>query len=480
MSLTSHQKTDFDSRLLEIEELFRQRQPDIADEAIKTLGRSNYNPEGFELGLFDLLKARGLFNAGLYSESLKLCEEASKLLASSALHRQVGRIQWLFYKNYSALGDLNKAEVCIRDAYAFFRRIDDKEGMIDALNGMGKLAFFKCSFQTAAQYVCDSIELSKGDNIRMARLIGNLGRIEIHTGNWKSAEHNLKTSLRLAHELKQTASIARDHLSLGFLYLRQRQFILASRELKSASMVINENKFDREKIILLEYEGEQAFEMGDMVGARRILTEAYELGKNLAGESTLMSQVSRRLALVENALENLDDALRIAQKALDLALRLEEKTEIGLCRIAIAEIFASHKNFEKSLDYCQMGLEIIREVGDKYDLARSLLTVAKIYADSGEKNSQTIVKMYDEAFRLFNLLKLFYWSGESRFKQGIFCCEHADISRGFKNLYEAEKIFEKISERARIRSIQLYMQELSKLAINISLGPDNEYKLFGN
>jgi len=72
MSLTSHQKTDFDSRLLEIEELFRQRQPDIAYEAIKNLDRSHYNPEGFELGLFDLLKARGLFNAGQYSESLNI------------------------------------------------------------------------------------------------------------------------------------------------------------------------------------------------------------------------------------------------------------------------------------------------------------------------------------------------------------------------------------------------------------------------
>lgn len=480
MSVSSHHKIDFDRRLLEIEELYRQRKPDIAGEALKTLRESGFSPEGFELGLYNLLEARGFFNAGDYTESIKLCEQANGLLSSSAFHGRVGRVQWLLYKNYSALGNLNRAEICIRDAYAFFRRIDDQKGMIDALNGLGKLAFIKSDFNKAAQYVNDSIELSKGDNIRMARLIGNLGRIEIHTGDWKSAEHNLKTSLKLAHELKQPISVVRDHLSLGYLNLRQRLFILAARELKSASMIIEKNDLCRESIILLEYEGELAFEMGDIVGARKILLKAHDQSRELACESTLVTQIGRRLALVEQALENIDDALRIAQKALDLSIRLEEKTEIGLCRIVIAEIFASRKNYNSALDYCQEGLEIIREVGDKYDLSRTLLTVAKIYAGSGEKNGNSIIKLYDEAFRLFNSLKLFYWSAECRFKQGIFCCEHANISRGFKNLYEAEKIFEKISERTRIRSIQLYMQELSKLAVDVSLSSENEYKIFGN
>ncbi len=480
MSLTSRQKIGFDRRLLEIEELFRQRKPELAGDALKNLCESGFCPEGFELGLYNLLEARDLFNAGDYSKSIKLCEKANSLLASSALHGRVGRVQWLLYKNYSALGDLDLAEVCIRDAYAFFRRIDDQEGKIDALNGLGKLAFIKNDFKKAAQYVNDSIELSKGDNIRMARLIGNLGRIEIHTGDWKSAEHNLKTSLKLAHELKQPATAIRNHLSLGYLNLRQRQFILAARELKSASMMIEKNNLCWDNIILQEYEGELAFEMGDIVGARKILTKAYDQSRELAGESNLMTQIARRLALVEQSLENLDDALRIAQKALDLSMKIEERTEIGLCRIVIAEVFASRKNYDSAIDYCQEGLEIIREVGDKYDLARSLLIVARIYAESGEKNSHTIIKLYDEAFRLFNSLKLFYWSAECRFKQGIFCCEHSNISRGFKNLYEAEKIFEKISERARIRSIQLYMQELSKLAVNVSLSPENEYKIFGN
>jgi hypothetical protein len=81
-------------------------------------------------------------------------------------------------------------------------------------------------------YVVDAIEFSRGDNVRMARLIGNLGRIEILNGDWSSAESNLKTALQLASDLGQKISAARNHLSLGYLYLRQRQFILAGREFR--------------------------------------------------------------------------------------------------------------------------------------------------------------------------------------------------------------------------------------------------------
>jgi Nif-specific regulatory protein len=269
-------------------------------------------------------------------------------------------------------------------------------------------------------------------------------------------------------------------LSLGYLYLRQRQFILASREIKSASVVINGNQLPREENIMYEYEGELAYELGDIVRAKNLLIKGYNQGRQLAPESALMTQVSRRLAMVEFALDNLDEALRLGQKALDLATKLGEKIEIGLSQITIAEIFAARGNFESALEYTYNGLEVVREVGDKYELAKSLVRGAKIFSDSGEVNKNNIYKIYDEAFRIFNKLKLFYWSGEVRFRQGVFSCDKLDISRGFKNLYEAEKIFEKISERAKIRSIKLFMQELSRQAVTVSLSNQNEYKIFGN
>ena len=480
MSLTSHQNSVFDSRLLEIEEQYRQRKPDIAGEMVRALASSDYQPEGYELGLFKSLQAQDYFNSGEYRESIRLGLEANRLLASSAFHVRSASVLFLLHKDYLALGDLKTAERYAHDAYAFYRRADDRNGMVDSLNGLGQLAFIRCDFSKAIDYVVDAIEFSRGDNVRMARLIGNLGRIEILNGDWSSAESNLKTALQLAGDLGQKISVARNHLSLGYLYLRQRQFILAGREFKSAAAIINENDFRRERVILGEYEGELAIEMGDIVQARIKLNDAYTLGRELAPESSLITQVTRRLAQVELSLDNLEEALTLAQRSYDLSVKVGEKTEIGLNQMVMAEIFSARGNTAAAIEYGQSGLEVLRKVGDPYDIARALLTKADIYIRAAEAHRGAVEKSFDEAFRIFNNLKIFYWSAETRFRQGVFWCQNANISGGFKNLHEAEKIFETISEKAKIRSVHLFLQELSRQAVARSLSNDNEFKIFGN
>jgi len=384
MSLTSRQNIDFDIRLLEVEELYRQRKPDIARERLQALGHSEYSPEGFELGLYKYLKSADLYYAGKYHESIKLGNEAGKLLASSALHLWVGNLYLTLYRNYIAIGDVESADRYVNDALAFFRREDDTVGMVGALNGLARLAFMRSDFNKAGDYVSQAIELSKGDNIRMSEEIGNLGRIEILKGDWKSAEEHLGTALRLADKLNLKLSIVRNHLSLGYLYLRQRQFHASAREFRAASPIIEENNFQRERIILYEYEGELIFEQGDIVQAKSILERAYTQGREFAPESSLVSQISRRLAQVELGLDNFDEAMRLAQKGLDLSIRLGEKGEIGLCRIVIAEIFAANENFKAAIEYLRNGMEDIREAGDPYDIARSLLVFCDVLIRSHE------------------------------------------------------------------------------------------------
>nr|MBN2278249.1 sigma 54-interacting transcriptional regulator [candidate division Zixibacteria bacterium] len=480
MSLTSHQNASFDTRLLEIEELYRQRKPDLAGEQLKALAPDDFKSEGFERGLYLLLQATDQLHSGNYKESIRLGLEANKLLASSAFHLRVGQLFLLLYRNYSGLGDFRNAERYAQDALAFLRRADDSIGMVGALNGLGKLAYIRGDFSKSIEFITEAIELSRGDNIRMAELIGNLGRIELLAGGWQNAEDHLGTALKLAGELNQPLSIARGYLSLGHLYLRQRKFNQSAQEFRAAEILIEANNYRRDRIIMLELEGELAFELGDMIQARKVLTRAFDLGRELAPESALITQITRRMAQVELALDNLDEALTLAQRALDLAARLGEKAEIGLSRMIIAEIFSARDNNPSAFEYSESGLEILREVGDPYDLGRALLIQARIASQSKTIGLSKIDKLFDEAFRIFNQLKLFYWSAETRFRQGILCCQYSRISSGFRNLLESEKIFENISEKAKIRSVRLFKQELSKIAVTASLSADNEFKIFGD
>ncbi|MEW5922574.1 MAG: sigma 54-interacting transcriptional regulator [Candidatus Zixiibacteriota bacterium] len=480
MSLTSHQNSDFDNRLYEIEQLYRQRKPDIAGERLRALAESGFNPEGPELGIYKALQSASLYYSSKYLDSIKIGLEASRLLASTAFHFWVGSLYLTLYRNYYAVGDLKLSERYALDALAFFRRCNDSVGMVGALNGLARIAFIRCDYRKAIEFINEAIDNSKGDNIRLAEETGNLGRIEILNGDWAPAEEHLQAALKLGSHLDLRLTVARNHLSLGYLYLRQRKFSDSLREFRAASTVFKEYNSMRDETIMYEYEGELALEMGDVVQAKRTLTKALGMARDLGPDSALGSQINRRLAQVELMLDNLDEALRLAQKALDIATRIGEKSEIGLSRIIIGEIFAARENFDNAIDYVQNGLEDLREVGDPFDIARALLTVTDIYSRSNKINLNRIDKKYDEAFRLFNKLKLFYWSAEARFRQAVYCCQTSRISAGFKYLLESEKIFSNISEKAKVRSIGIFKNELSKQAVQASLSQENEFKIFGN
>ncbi|UCD93836.1 MAG: sigma 54-interacting transcriptional regulator [Candidatus Zixiibacteriota bacterium] len=480
MSLTSRQNTDFDSRLKEIDQLYRQRKPDIAREQLQALAASGYKPVDYELGLYKALQAADFYFSGKYQEAIETGLEASKLLASSALHRWVGNLYLTLYRSYLSSGDLKSAERYAVDALAFYRRVKDDSGMAGCLNGMARLAYIRCDYAKAKEYINEAIQLSKGDNIRMVEETGNLGRIEIRTGDWQSAEEHLKSTLKLANELGLRLSLARNHLSLGLLSLRLRNFTACTRELRSASVIIEEDNLLRERAIYLEYAGELALEQGDIVQAKKLLGKGYELGRELAVESDLTCQITRRMAQVELQLDNLDEALRLAQKSLDIANKLGEKNEIGLSHIVIAEIFAARDKFDASIDYVQKGMEVLTSIGDPHDIARSLMILGDIYSRCKNVGHGKFDKAFDEAFRIFNKLRLYYWSAEARFRQGVYCCQHARISVGFKSLLEAERIFDKVSEKAKVRSIRLFKQELSKQAVAISVSAENEFKIFGD
>jgi Nif-specific regulatory protein len=480
MNQASQKEKEYDSRLLEIETLFRQKKPDIAGDLIRTLIESGFNPDGLESGLFKSLKAQLYYNCGEYKPAIKLASEAVKILASSVSHVRVGDALIILFKSYFAIGDLKTAQRQANDALAFYRRADYQLGIVESFNRLGQIAFARCDYPQAMELINEAIDACKGNNAQLVQLTGNLGRIEILNGHWPSAEENLKTAIDMADGLGLKISLARNYLSLGFLYIRMRQFILAGRTLQAAAKLIESEKLLREQVILTEYEGELALESGEIVKAEKILSQGYERARELAPDSSLVSQMGRRLAEAEYQLGNPEEALVLARKAYEVASNLGEKTEIGLAQMVIADIQAGRNDYQSALDAALEGLEILRKIGDPYDTARSLLVMADISVRSGEISRGGSEKYFEEAYRLFNSLKLHYWSAETRFRQGVYWCQHANISGGFKNLHEAEKIFESISEKARIRSVRLFLQDLSKKAVERSLSMDNEFKIFGN
>jgi len=481
MNLSSP-KIVFDKRLLAIEEQFRQRKYQGAAAELEQLSQAELESKPHEHGLWLLLKAYAAYYEGNYQNALKYGLDAVKKLANFALNRRYGRAQLILSKSYSAIGEMKNAEIRARDALASFRRANDSSGQIDSLNELARISFMRCDYGMAGNFLNDAIGLVTDNPRKRYQLTGNLGRIRTFTGQWSEAESSLKEALKYGVENKEEISQAVNLLSLGYLELRRRRFAEATRRFNKALEIIDRLRLTREQIIYLEYTGELALERGDIYKAKAILSEAYQKGMLLAPGSALVTQAGRRLAQAELTLDNVEEAMKYGQKALDLSLEIGEKTEIGASRRVIAEVFAARGDVEDALDYGHQAVDLLREVGDPHELALALLSLARIYmtADGYDGEYERIRTLFDEAQAIFKKLRVDYWVAETEYRSGMLACQHGSLSTGFRKLSQAERIFVREGVKSKVRAVTKFLSTLSEQAAALSISSENKFKVFGN
>ncbi len=480
MTNLSSPKITFDNRLLAIEEQFRQRQYRTGIDELGQLSETEFQSHPAEGGLFQLLVADGQLFDGNYSNSIEAGLLAARILADFPQNKRYARTQLVLSKAYYALGDLKNAEIRARDSLSAYRRATDTNGQIDALNQLAGICYMRCDYAGTAEFLEDALGMVTGDGRKRAQLTGNLGRTLIRTGQWDKAEEDLKSAINQMQDLGEEISLAMNLLSLGYLQMRRRQFILAGRSLDSALEIIARLDLKRERVIYAEYAGELAHERGDTFKAKTILTDAYHKGMMLAPNSSLVSQSARRLAEVELALDNFDEAMKYGQKALDSALMVGEKLEIGLARSVIARVFIAQNDNEVAAEHLDHAVDILRQVGDPYELGRTLLVLADVQMAATRVEYQQVRGSLEEAHKLFRKLRVDYWKAEANFRMGVFACQSGDLSRGFKKLSRAEKVFSAQQANVKVRTVTKFLRSLSEQAVALSVSDENEFKIFGN
>ncbi|UCD62965.1 MAG: sigma 54-interacting transcriptional regulator [Candidatus Zixiibacteriota bacterium] len=476
----SSPKLSIDNRLLAVEEFLRQRLYREAIPELSKLNESEFAARDHELGFFLTLRADCHLFDGNYRSAIEDALRAARLLANTPLNLRYGQAQIVLCKAYITIGETKNAEIRGRDALAAFRRVNNSAGQVDALNCLARIAYMRSRYREARDFLEDALVLVEDNQRQRAFLTGNLGRIRMHTGEWEMAEKELSETLDYWSSEKVEVHQAANLLALGFLKMRQRKFILASRDFDQALEIIGRLGLRREKVIYLEYAGELALSKGDTYKAKALMSDAYEKGMLLAPESAMVAQSARLLAEVELRLDNIDEAMKYGQKALDVASKIGEKVEVGLAYRVIAQAFASKNDFDDAFDTINQALQIVSEVGDPLETARTLQVMAEIKVRGGSSKIEKIRDTFEKSRRLFRELGLEYWVAEVDYRSGAFACQSGDFGDGFVQLGRAEKMFEELNEKSRLRAVHKYLRSLSEQAVTAAMSPDNEFRLFGN
>jgi transcriptional regulator with GAF, ATPase, and Fis domain len=468
-----------DHRLLLIEELVLQRKYDAARKDLQNLQESDFESDGVQHGLYLSLSADIAFLDGDYARSRDSGLRAARLLAGSPHNRQYGRTLHILSKAYWADGDFKKAEETSYDALASYRRASDSAGQVSVLNELAHIAFMRSDFKAASGFLDEAVILAENHPAKAAMLSGNAGRVRTLIGEWNRAEHDLKAALDYYVTSGDETSAAGTLLSLGYLHLRKREFVFADSNFEKAREIVERLGLKRQRVFHRKYAGELAFEKGDFYRAKALLSEAYREAQLLGPESALVTQAGRRLAEVELALDNIEAAAKYAHKTLDLALKIGEAAEIGHAHRVIAAVFAARSEWDEALRSGREALEVARSAGDPVDLARTLMALADLMAQSESDEIEQVNTFYDEAARLFRRYDLHYWFAEVGFQSGTWACRQGKLSQGFKLLSRSEKIFSELAEVAKVRRVGQYLAAIAEQAVALSISDENQFKLFG-
>ncbi|MFH1699399.1 MAG: sigma 54-interacting transcriptional regulator [Candidatus Zixiibacteriota bacterium] len=358
-------------------------------------------------GQFRCLEAKLWLLSGDYHKSLTSARVSASFLTPFGESEELAEAFLIAGKSLINIGNYREAETAFLDADSLYRRTDNDAGRINAVNQLARVSFIHAEYKSALKYLLEAIKLAEktGDRKKLAFLWGNLGRVYTFLGNFKKAKESLKMDLQLCDEFDNENERAKALLSLGYIEMQQERYEKAEQRYDEANLILKRLDMKRELIISQTYYGELRLKCGDLSASRRLLNEAAETARTMAPESSLLVMPLRLLAELELTGCSYSSASRLANKAYDLARKINEPIEKACALRIIAQIdFAKKpeciKTVEKTRQTFLKVLEIMHDYDARFELAETLVIMAECGISSQRRRLANLFRASDIYNRL--------------------------------------------------------------------------------
>ncbi|MCI0329741.1 MAG: sigma 54-interacting transcriptional regulator [candidate division Zixibacteria bacterium] len=437
-----------------------------------------FSPE--EVAETSLLWAWILYRENNYAEAIAKARQAYGGYRLTANHAEAGESLYLLGLLFALTGELREAEKLLLDALANYRRASDLKGTAQTYSELARLAFIRSDLKTAEEYLLESLDAARNasDGVGEGRAWGNLGRVQFLSGRWEEAEKSLRLALLVNRVVEAPASLARNHLSLAYLYALTGRRSEMEPEFTEAKRLIQAERLLREETIYHEYRGEAFFWQKEWVQAEGEYTRALEISRRLAPQSGLVTQVQRRWAELLLAQGRPGAAISRAEEALALAQVLSEKEEILASLRVLAQAWFETGQTEKAQSLLEEALSFLPSVTLPIEEAR-LKILALVLSPAGDEGR--CQKFLNEVTGLLARLKkapVFrepcFWAAEKLLGGG-----RLGPLEPLLEILENHKEVLAFSEEdlARLRALSA---QLSERKVSLAYSPENRYALFLN
>jgi tetratricopeptide (TPR) repeat protein len=305
-----------------------------------------------------LIELESAVAAGRYTEALALGRE---LLAMATSAHRLGRIRFYVAQAYLYTGKPHEASALLTQARAHFAAVDDAPMLAECLGSQAVVAYMTQK-PDARQLAEEALGICRGSNrvpeTTEARLLSILATVHVVNKEWDHA-------VRIYHEAIDAAGSLFDLRRLAKMYsglssaLREAGQIEDAARFANRSVALFEVLRDRVSIARAENElGLILMAKGERSAARSHFDRSLELsqeGELEVGRSHVL------LSLCELCLQegNVPAALDMAERALQLAERLEEGANVAEAHVwlgRVADLMGDTETTDREFSIALRGL----------------------------------------------------------------------------------------------------------------------------
>ncbi|HXS82823.1 MAG TPA: sigma 54-interacting transcriptional regulator [Methylomirabilota bacterium] len=398
-------------------------------------------------------------------------------------HQTVARVSQALGIALARSGRPQESIDWLQNAAATFRRIEDTDGLVNALNNLGLVHKNLREWREATRFLEQALEIDerKGLFSRMRMHHQNLGLIRYRLGQWDLADEHFRQSLRISREISHAAGEASAELALGMLARRRRQFDRAEELYRHALDLANACGARREVELAREFMAEIEIDRGNGVAALALIEPALEEARSQAPQGDVTMELTIRLGMALRLVGRPDDAHAQLLRGLGLAEAAGDRVEHAIALRELAHLDALKGHASGMDERLRAATQTFEQLGELYELATTLAAWPEYLAEmtASVRNRIPIEPVADAARRaalIFRQLNVVPRAAEALLALARLESERERFDQALSLLEQAEQwLTESSDAEAEGRAVSL-RREIERQYVAVSLSTCNEFR----
>ncbi|MBN7814610.1 tetratricopeptide repeat-containing sensor histidine kinase [Algoriphagus pacificus] len=305
-----------------------------------------------ELGL-DLLGTETIKAIDYFEKGIQLSTEINYKKGLADGYNAKGRA-------YSQLGNLQDAILSFQESLNYFREIQDPTGEANILSNLGSIYYMLGNNTKALELHFESLKISEqlDNKLRIGTALNNIGTVYSSSPNTiNEALTNFKKSLAVFEEINLESGMAITAMNIGEVYFLESNFDSATYY-HEVALTLCDGTIDA--TFPLTQLGEINSNLGNFTKAYEFHNRAIKISEKSEAKFE-MAQSLIGLAKTQKLQQNFEGAIRSLERAKNLAIEIDAKTELVEIYQNLAESHAQIGDYRAAYEN-EVNVKSVKEI----------------------------------------------------------------------------------------------------------------------